>query len=64
MMFACNDFCYEALTDPFTGQIVEPWPPRLVWLDDTCRCGAHLTGDHLITGECRECEDAPACWEE
>lgn len=63
-MFACNDFCYDVLTDPFTGELIGPRPPCLVWLDDICRCGTALEGYRQITGKCEVCESAPLCSEE
>jgi hypothetical protein len=66
MTWTCErgECCRKALIDPFSGEDLGPREPMLLWLDDTCRCGAALAGDQRIIGECRECESAPACWEE
>jgi|GEM_PF-4821715 len=65
MTWTCDrgEFCREVLIDPFSGEDLGPQPPRLLWPDHTCRCGAALEGDQRITGECEPCGEWLALWE-
>lgn len=65
MTWKCErgEFCRELTIDPFTGEDLGPPAPRLLRIDDTCRCGSRLEGNQQITGECAACENAPLPWE-